>query len=88
MSDWNNCFDIIVLVSKIVSLLHGKEVDILWIAIIFNPWAQNLHQNNTQIICKVIGDNGIYCCVCLIEECTALESQSIALVLLVISSFL
>lgn len=68
MSDWNNCFDINVLVSKMVLLLYGKEVEILWITVIFNLWAQNLHQNNTQIICKVMGDNSIYCCVCLIKE--------------------
>lgn len=61
MCDWNNCFDIIVLVSKMVSLLYGKEVEILWITIIFNPWAQNLRQNNTQILCEVMGDNDIYC---------------------------
>lgn len=73
MSDWNNCFDIIVLVSKTVSLLYGKEVEILWITIFFNPWAQNLHQNNTQIICKVMGDNDIYCYVCLIKELKTIQ---------------
>lgn len=38
MSDWNNCFDSIVLVSKTVFHILWKTVEILWIAIIFNPW--------------------------------------------------
>lgn len=87
MSDWNNCFDSIVLVSKTASFtFYGKQLKSCGLPLSLTPELNTVHQNNIQVICKVVGDNDIFCCVNLIKQETySSESQSNALLLLIIT---
>lgn len=74
MSDWNNCFDSIVLVSKMASFtFYGKQLKSCGLPLSLTPELNTVHQNNIQVICKVVGDNVIYCCVNLIKQLRNLQ---------------
>lgn len=69
MGDWNGCFDSIVLVSKMVSFIfYGKQLKSCGLPLSLTPELNTVRQHNTQIICKVMEDNSIYCCFHLNKE--------------------
>lgn len=69
MSDSNGCFDSIVLVSKTASFtFYGKQLKSCGLPLSLTPELNTVHQNNIQIICKVMAGNDTYCCVHLIKE--------------------
>lgn len=76
MRDSNSCFDSIVLVSKTVSFtFYGKQLKSCGLPLSLTPELNTVHQNNIQKICKVMGDNDIYCCVRLINELKNIQLQ-------------
>lgn len=62
MSDWNKCFNSIVLMSKMASFtFYGMQLKSCGLPLSLTPELNTVHQNNIQMICKVTGDNDIYC---------------------------